>query len=135
MYTDDQISEIANQIMALERAALDRWGQGDPDGFLEICADGVTYFDPYVECRQDGVGNLKAWYDGLRGTISVDSDEIVEPQVQVIGDAAILTYRYISQTGEAAAYWNCSEVYQRFGDDWRIVHSHWSFTQPELAGE
>jgi ketosteroid isomerase-like protein len=133
MGTTSQVPDIPTQIMALERAALDRWGQGDPGGYLAINAADVTYFDPFVERRLDGITDLTAWYDGIRGTISLDSDEIVNPRVQVIGDAAILTFQYISQTGDEAAYWNCTEVYQRTGDDWRIVHSHWSFTQPELA--
>ena len=34
-----------DQIIATERAALDRWGRGDPQGFLEIMAPEVTYFD------------------------------------------------------------------------------------------
>jgi hypothetical protein len=29
---------IASTIITLERTALDRWGKGDPSGFLEICA-------------------------------------------------------------------------------------------------
>jgi hypothetical protein len=36
----------ADQIIALEHAALDRWGQGDPGGFLESYAVDITYFDP-----------------------------------------------------------------------------------------
>jgi ketosteroid isomerase-like protein len=133
MDTPSQTPDIPSRILALERAALDRWGQGDPDGYLAISAGDVTYFDPYVDRRLDGAADLAAWYDGIRGTISLDSDEIIDPRVQVIGDAAILTYRYVSQSGDSAAYWNCTEVYQRAAEDWRIVHSHWSFTQPELA--
>jgi ketosteroid isomerase-like protein len=133
MGTTSQIPDLPSLIMALERAALDRWGQGDPGGYLAINADDVSYFDPYVERRLDGIADLSAWYDGIRGTISLDSDEIVDPLVQVIGDAAILTFQYVSHSGEADAYWNCTEVYRRTGEDWRIVHSHWSFTQPELA--
>jgi hypothetical protein len=30
----------------MERAALDRWGKGDPEGYLELMARDVTYFDP-----------------------------------------------------------------------------------------
>jgi hypothetical protein len=26
-----------HEVVALERAALERWGKGDPSGFLEIC--------------------------------------------------------------------------------------------------
>lgn len=40
-------------VLLFERAALDRWGRGDPSGFLETCAPDVTYFDPFVERRID----------------------------------------------------------------------------------
>jgi hypothetical protein len=45
---------VGDEILAFERAALDRWGKGDPDGYLVISAPDVTYFDPYVEHRLDG---------------------------------------------------------------------------------
>ena len=48
---DDDPSET---IIAMERAALDRWGRGDPTGFLEISAPDVVYFDPSLERRIDG---------------------------------------------------------------------------------
>ena len=44
----------AAQILAPERAALDRWGAGDPDGFLETYDGDVTYFDPLTAARLDG---------------------------------------------------------------------------------
>src|SRR5262249_54934932 len=43
----------ADDVMALERAALDRWGKGDPSGFLETYASEITYFDPATERRVD----------------------------------------------------------------------------------
>ena len=46
--------DIASAIIALESAALERWGNGDPLGFLEICAPDVVYFDPNLESRIDG---------------------------------------------------------------------------------
>ena len=131
MGTSGQTSAVSTLVLAMERVALNRWGQGDPDGYLQINAEDVSYFDPYIEQRIDGLADLTAWYDGIRGKIKVDRDEIVDPRVQVIGDAAILTFRYVSYSGESEAHWNCTEVYRRTGDDWKIVHSHWSFTQPD----
>lgn len=46
--------DIASEIIALERGALERWCQGDPDGFLEISAPDVVYFDPFLDKRLDG---------------------------------------------------------------------------------
>ena len=38
----------------LERSALDRWGKGDPSGFLELYATEITYFDPLTATRIGG---------------------------------------------------------------------------------
>lgn len=121
--------EIADKIVGMERAALDRWGRGDPDGFLEISDPDVVYFDPFQAKRIDGKGELTRLYDSLRGQIHVDRYELLYPKVQVAGDAAVLTFNYVSFDGEAQSRWNCTEVYARRGEDWRIVQTHWSFTQ------
>jgi ketosteroid isomerase-like protein len=127
------IDELSAQILEMERAALDRWGRGDPDGFLEISAPEVVYFDPFLPQRIDGLHALRQYYGELRGKIFIDSYEIVAPEVQVLGEAALLTYGLVSRGGGDEMRWNTTEVYRRGGDGWRIIHSHWSFTQPELA--
>jgi hypothetical protein len=45
----------AETIINFERAALDRWGKGDPGGYIEIMAPDVTYFDPTTKARADGL--------------------------------------------------------------------------------
>ena len=120
---------VAEKILALERAALDRWGKGDPGGYLELSAPDVTYFDPFQERRIDGLPALTALYDLFQGKIKIDRDEIIEPCVQVIREAAILTFRFVSHGSEGSMHWNCTEVYQRIDGDWKIVHTHWSFTK------
>ena len=116
-------------ILALERAALDRWGKGDPDGYLEINAPDVTCFDPFVERRLDGIAALTNWYDQVRGKIKIDRDEIVNPLIQVISDAAVLTFQFVSHGSEGAMRWNCTEVYRKLDGNWKIAHSHWSFAK------
>lgn len=128
----EDTTQVAEEVLALERAALDRWGKGDPDGPLEITAPEVTYFDPFVERRVDGLAALSGLYEPIRGKIHIERDEIVEPRVQVAGDAAVLTFRFISEGSEGVMRWNCTEVYQRFGAEWKIIHSHWSFTNAGL---
>jgi hypothetical protein len=53
-----------------------------------------------VQHRVDGIDALKAWYEPVRGKVRIDNDEIVDPCVPVIGDAAILTMHYVSQGSE-----------------------------------
>ena len=127
-----------NQIVVLERAALHRWGAGDPQGYLEIMAADVTYFDPSQERRVDGLRAMTDLLVPLIGKIKVDRYDMVSPVVQRHGDAAILTFNLVSYrrradgTEHAVACWNSTEAYARDDGRWQIVHSHWSFVKPEL---
>ena len=122
-------NDVAAEIIAMERAALDRWGNGDPSGFLEICADDVVYFDPFVERRIDGLQQLTKYYEPARGKIRTDRYELLNPHVQQSGDVAVLTFNYISWTDDKTSRWNCTEVYRRDDEGWRIIQTHWSQTQ------
>jgi isochorismate pyruvate lyase len=125
-------TDVSNMIIAMEKAALDRWCKGDPSGYLEICAPDVTYFDPFLDHRIDGIAALTQYYEGLRGKIKVDRYEIVNPSVRVNGDIAVLTFNYVSYGGNEQSRWNCTEVYSSRPEGWRIIQTHWSFTRPEL---
>jgi ketosteroid isomerase-like protein len=128
------VDDVSLQIINMERAALDRWGRGDPGGFLEISAPDVVYFDPFLPQRIHGLGALRKYYGELRGKIFIDSYEIADPIVQMHGEVAVFTYGFVSRGGGDEMRWNATEVYRRGEDGWRIIHTHWSFTQPVLAG-
>jgi ketosteroid isomerase-like protein len=128
----------SDPVIAMERAALDRWGKGDPQGYLETYAPDITYFDPSQQRRIDGIGAMREYLRPITGKVKVDHYEMVSPKVQRHGDAAILTYNLRSHgrrpDGEAVVTrWNSTAVYARSGGRWRIVHSHWSFTAPEVS--
>lgn len=123
---------LAQHIIALETAALERWLKGDPSGFLEICADDVVYFDPYTTRRLNGLMELTPYYEAIRGQISAARFELIDPKVQIIGNAAVLTFNFVSFGGnENALHWNCTEVYRCTNSQWRIIQTHWSFTRVE----
>jgi hypothetical protein len=116
----------------MERAALDRWGKGDPTGFLEISAPDVVYFDPFLDRRIDGRNALQSYHQP--GLVSIERYELINPLVQVVGDAAVLTFNYVSYGGNEDQHpWNCTEVYRRSGDRWEIIQTHWSFTRAKRA--
>jgi ketosteroid isomerase-like protein len=122
---------IASEIIRLEEAALERWGNGDPSGFLELSAEDVVYFDPFLERRIDGFDALRAHYESIRGQVHVDRFELVNPYVHVEGDVAVLTFNYHSfNDGAISSRWNCTEVFRRRGASWRLIQTHWSFTNP-----
>ena len=127
--------DIAESIITMERAALDRWAAGDPSGFLEISDPEVVYFDPFQERRVDGLPALTELYNSVRGNVKIDDYELLNPKVQVVGEAAVLTFNFMGRTGDTVGRWNCTEVYRNTPNGWRIVQTHWSFTKPLLATE
>jgi len=125
-FSDDDLTKT---IIMLESAALDRWGKGDPSGFLEISAPDIVYFDPSLERRMDGRDALEKYYEAIRGKVSIERYELLNPLVQQVGDAVVLTFNYVSYGGVEDEYrWNCTEVYRRSGEDWEIIQTHWSYT-------
>jgi hypothetical protein len=122
-------------IIAMERAALDRWCQGDPSGFLEISAPDVVYFDPFLDSRLDGHGALTAHYEALRGKFFASRYELVNPLVQLLGSAAVLTFNSAFYGANEDTYrWNCTEVYRWSGARWEIIQTHWSLKSPPRQG-
>ena len=124
----------AEQIIQLERTALNRWGKGEPAGYSDLYAEDVTYFDPLVPARIDGHNAMIAYYKPWIGQIHVPRYELLTPRVDVSGDMAVLTYNLVNYLQDAdgtertGSCWNCTEVYTLREGSWRIIHSHWSFT-------
>lgn len=124
-------------IVALERAALDRWGKGDPQGYIETYAPEITYFDPMRDKRVDGLPAMRELLLPITGKVKVERYEMIDPKVQQHGDVAVLSYNLASHargpTGDSLTiHWNSTAVYGRLDGKWKIIHSHWSFTKPEL---
>jgi ketosteroid isomerase-like protein len=125
-------------VIATERASLDRWAKGDPDGFLSTYAADVTYFSPTEERRVDGSEAMTALLAPVRGKIRIDRYEMLNTKVQRHGDVAVLTYNIVNYgrqpdgTERPTTRWNSTAVFHRVGGRWRTIHSHFSYTKPEL---
>lgn len=125
--------DVAQAIIELERNALDRWAHGDPSGFLEISANDVVYFDPFQERRLNGIDEVRSLYELIRGRVNLLHYDVIDPRVQAGSDLAVLTFNFVStDRNDVTSRWNCTEVFRKDPDGWRIIQTHWSFTQPEL---
>jgi ketosteroid isomerase-like protein len=123
------------ELLSLEDAAMERWRRGDPWGFWELSAPGVSYFDPETDGRVDGTDGMRRLYAAVEGKIRYDISEYIAPRVQTFGDVAVLSYQYRSADGRedgsitSGTRWNTTEVFARIDDRWRIVHTHWSYAR------
>jgi hypothetical protein len=134
---DTAEKKISDMIIALERSTLDRWGKGDPWGFVENTAPEITYFDPDLERRLDGLEDFRQLLAPLEGKIKIERYEMINPKVQIHGDTAVLTFNLIDffpapDGSIKESRWNSTEVFSRIDGKWQRIHSHWSYIKPKL---
>lgn len=124
---------ISGTIIALERAALEAWLDGNPSPYLKLYSKDFTYFDPVQETRLDGWDRIKELYESMRGSVKMEKFKIINPVVQQSGRMAVLTYNLHTSSGETLWKENCTEVYRlEENNEWKIIHSHWSLTKPSI---
>lgn len=138
---ESSVEGVAKDIIALERAALDRYIALDPQGYLSLYAPEVTYFDPMTERRVDGLKAMQEWLAPMKNAkvpFTARRYEMIGPKVQHYGDVALLTFNLVNygkppnKAEQPLSRWNSSEVYRRVDGKWVIVHSHWSFIKPDV---
>src|SRR5262245_15637450 len=90
---------LTKEIVALERAALDRWITLDPDGYLNQYTPDITYFDPTTDKRIDGRAAMQERLGPIKTMKSPFTNpryDLIDPKVQRVGDVAILTFNVVS---------------------------------------
>ncbi len=111
---------------------MDRWAQGDTVEFVDIDADGVNHFDDIAARRRiGGIAELREYLASFQGKTLPNRYEVVDPQVRIDGDFAVLKFRYEPRLTDGKAFmrWKASSVYRRIAGEWRIVHAHWSVVE------
>jgi hypothetical protein len=118
--------DTAQELLALERKAMDGWLKGDPEPQLAILDPQITYIHDVAGKRIEGLSALRELYAPYRGVPLFDSYEILSPKVVANGEVAVLTYQLAQNAGSATRYWNATQVYARKPNGWRVIHTHWS---------
>jgi len=126
-YVPASQQNVASAVIALERGALERWGKGDPQGYIEIYAPELTYFDPVQEKRIDGLDAMRKMLAPYTSKIRVDRFDMIDPKVQHHGDIAVLTFNLLSYRRQPdgretiVARWNATAVYRAMEGTWKSV--------------
>ena len=116
------------EVLALERDALDRWIRGDPGGIIDLAAEDIVYFDPFQRSRVNGRAAFVALMESIRGQVSAERYELIDPVVQGSGDFALLTFNFRSWPEGPGSRWNATDAYRRDREGWRLIQQHWSIT-------
>jgi len=125
--TGDKQSVFDN-IIAQNKAAFERWYQGDPFGYLDIMADEMTYFSPFVNSILDGKSAVYAAVTPAEGQIHSPGFDIIDPKIQLGESIAVLTFilSELDEGGAQTAGWKVTEVYRDVDDRWQMIHAHFS---------
>lgn len=131
-YANEEEKALAEHIISLERAALDKWFKGDTSGYEQLWSKrSFTYFDGVVTKRIDGHATIAEYLKTIDGKLFADSYDFRSPRVQAGKDMAVLTYQLFADTSLIKMTYNCIEVYKKEEDgQWRVIHSTWSFIRP-----
>ena len=71
----------------------------DPQGYLDLQAPEVTYFDPFTERRVDGLDAMQVRLAPMKKMKPPFMDaryDMIDPKVQRHGDVALLTFNLVN---------------------------------------
>jgi len=112
-YTPEQ-RVLADHIINLEKAALDKWFKGDTSGYEQLWSrHNFTYFDGVVSERIDDHATISTFLKSINGKLFADSYDFRSPRVQFGTDMAVLTYQLFADTSLINMAYNCIEIYQK----------------------
>ena len=118
-------------IIKNENEALQRWGNRDVWGYLNLFTEDASYYDPNTKVKLNGYEAIKSYIVPWNGKIYVPSYKMVNIDVKVDGNIGVLTYNIynFNEKGDTTELWNSKEIYEKIKDDWKILHSHWSIVK------
>lgn len=131
-YRNEEEKQLADHIIGLEEAALEKWFEGDTSGYAQLWSKrSFTYFDGVETKRLDDFASMADLFERVEGKLSAKSYEIRSPRVQSGLDMAVLTYQLFAKSNLLDMEYNCIEVFQKEEDDkWYVIHSTWSIIRP-----
>ena len=124
-----RLEEIKRAVIAREKDSTKAWKDKDKAFFEGFMADDATFFgamNPYLET--DPKQNFLPKFEQYTKMFEIIDTQMYNPQVQVYGDIAILTYNSASTVNMGGRVMNytgkMTTVYRKQGDTWRVVHGH-----------
>lgn len=131
-YKNEEEQQLAEYLIGLEKAALDKWFNGDTSGYEQLWSKrSFTYFDSVSDKRIDDHETIAQYLKTIDGKLFAPSYDFRVPRVQISKDMAVLTYQLFADTNLINMAYDCIEVFQKEENgEWHVIHSTWSFIRP-----
>ena len=124
--------EARETVIKMERDALDNWSAGLPSKYSIYMAEDASYTDDVLAHNiKIGIEDVQAYLNTLDTIVPPHTYELINPQVQVNKDMAILHLQYVGEMeGVKGSPWKATTVYQYREGEWKMVHANWSVFDP-----
>ena len=131
-YKNEEERQLAEYVISLERAALDKWFNGDTSGYEQLWSKrSFTYFDSVSDKRIDDHETIAQFLKTIDGKLFAKSYDFRVPRVQIGKDMVVLTYQLFADTTLINMAYNCIDVYRKEDKgEWHVIHSTCSFIRP-----
>lgn len=98
-YKNEEEQQLAEYLIGLEKAALDKWFDGDTSGYEQLWSKhSFTYFDSVSDKRVDDHETIAQFLKTIDGKLFAQSYDFRVPRVQIGKDMAVLTYQLFADT-------------------------------------
>jgi len=137
--TSKELEAEAQAILKLERDAWEAYKNKKIAAFNDYFAENASAFGDAQAYRIRGRADILREMEAAFKRGDLLSYQILDPQVQVLGDTALMTY-YYSETGmrDGKSYSNAgkiSMVFVKQGGKWRALHEHIAANQPPAVNK
>lgn len=123
----------ADVVLQVERNAWEAAKNKQLDALADYFAEEASFFGPSQAYRIRGKADLMRDMETWLKQVDLTSYQILDPEVKVLGDTALLTYYFTeSGTREGKAFSHAgkmSMVFVKQGGKWRVLHEHESLNQ------
>jgi len=125
--------EAINQVISLEKEALEAWSSGNPSGYAVHAHQELIYFDNLgAQNFLEGEEQIKPYAEAAFAELTAHTYKMVGLKAKQYGDTVILGFQYhpTMLDGSPSMNWAATVVYSLIEDSWKMVHTSWTMLMP-----
>ncbi len=137
--TGKELEAEGQAIIKIEREAWEAYKNKQLEAFNDYYAENASAFSDDQAYRVRGKADILRGMEAAMKQSDLLSYQILDPQAQVLGDTALLTYYYTESAMKDGKSSNnagkITMVFVKQGGKWRALHEHIATNQPPPANK
>lgn len=134
---DNEATILDKLIDQLRTVLAPYYGKSDPSAYAAQYSQRCSTFDPWSDGRKDDADAV-AHTVAFAGSIPPLDYELLNPRVDIVGDAAVFTLNLEvldPASGRRLGLWNTTQIHDLATENLDLVHAHWSYAVEPKPGD